>query len=174
MAEAAEPTAAPIAETKSVDKSAAAPAKTRLPLRESDFRLREEKQNHWTCFVPSDITMDELAVKSFWSHVSSKVRETDIVHVIAHGGEWIADFYCAAAYAQGLDLRLLPGYPLKIERSSDAESVYAQYKLEYLGPVQKWTVTLKEGNRMLKSGMRTEGEAQAFLNDHVRAVKKVA
>lgn len=168
MAEAEQ--AAPV-EIKGVDNSK---PKERLPLQESRFHLSEFKQNRWTVFPPPGTVFEDLLDRKFWAHVAGKVKETDIVFVIAEDGSWIAEMYCAAAYGQALDLRALPGYPLKVENSRTTDSPYSLYEIKYAGPVHKWQVSLKDGDRVLKSGLQSEGAAQAYLNDLIKANKRAA
>lgn len=142
-----------------------------IPIRMS---LAEGVRNCYRVVPENATPFEALLDPAYWAHVSAKLRPTDKIEVEAEDGSYTA--LLIVRDAGRLYAKVAVVYYVKLDpvEVGAAAVVPSEYSVSFKGPLLKWCVT--RGKDRLREGMGSRGEADAWLQEHLKNVapQKVA
>lgn len=144
------------------------------PAREANFRTSSDFMFPETSYLaPVGTPFAHLLRPEYWSNLKKLMPGCTIV-VLAEDGSYRATLYVdrvGQGYAQVLplehhDLTALRAKAVKPESSAEGK----KYLIEHAGPATKWRVVRLSDSHVLKQGLDTENDAQAWLRDYTKAL----
>lgn len=150
---------------------AAAPEKRKpiRPSKESNFHLRETKQNEYIVFVETGVSFRDVLQPEFWAHVAMKVPIGSKIVVQPEDYSYYAELLCVGSFGQALDVRVILG-PVEIKGARFGDSPMALYKVANMGPIRLWEVHQRDTGRVLASKLTSEQAAQTWVSEHFRSL----
>ena len=141
------------------------PAITENRMKESSFM-----RNSWFISIPSGTEPEALLDPAYWANISTKFRATDIVEAATEDMTWFgryivikADRLWAKLYQ--LELHDLVGAQADMPLTEDQN-----HRIEWKGPVSKYTVIRISDSANIKDGFSTQLDAAQWLDSHLKSL----
>jgi hypothetical protein len=136
-----------------------------VPLRPDRWQLREHRNpGHWICVEPGT-TLEQLLEPAFWANVARHLRPNVTVEVHWDDSSQFAELYVTSAGRNWAAVSLLRHHELARHAPVSQE---AQFKVAWMGPVDKFAVIRLKDSAKIKAGFATEALAQAFLGQYLQ------
>ncbi len=139
-------------------------------------RLKEaEHERHvWICSVPPNITLDQVRQPDFWSHVGAQLRPCSRIEVMCEDMTWFAELMVISCDRLWAKTALLRFVDLTDDPAPDAERVNLAngYEVKFKGPTLKHVVMRLSDNTMVRDGIATKVEAEAWIREHVQGLSR--
>jgi hypothetical protein len=130
-------------------------------LASAEFVRRE-----WRASVPPDTTVEEMIHPGFWGHVAAQLRTGDEITVVAEDNSFYYKFF--VRFARRLEASVSLLQRVELEPAAVTDEITAQYEVKFRGQRSKWTIL--RGKDVLRDGFESEGQAKAYLDDHLKAM----
>lgn len=146
----------------------AQPKKNQAVLMPERIGHAEDKRHDWVVDLPMSVTLEEAMEPSYWAHVAEQMDPGDHIEVRAEDMSWIAFLivsYCERNYA-----KVVLDRAVKIGADTDAPVGSIKHRVEWKGPLNKYSVINVATSKVLQSGLRTKEAAMTWLQDHERTI----
>ncbi len=135
------------------------------------FKQFEFVNTKYSLTVESNTTIEDVQTPEFWAHISQQLRPYDDIRIVTDDGSWYADVFVLVAARNWARVKVKYFAQLT---TSDVDQSQAEkidtHRVEYKGPHRKWSVIRNQDDAYLKDGMQTQGEAAAWLKEHLKAL----
>lgn len=169
MATADKAKAAPEAETK-------AEAPKRLPgspMTGERIKEQEFQRTVWVATALENTEPEDLLRTEYWAHVSAQLKPWDRIEVRANDGSWLAELLVLETARNWSRVHILNAYKLTTTdmalTQSEIKGKYAEFRLEHMGPHDKWCVIRRSDNQKLHSGAENHDAARDWLDARIKA-----
>lgn len=127
----------------------------------------EHYRTRYAAVVDDGTTVEDLQRPEFWCHVAGKLRQMDVIEVLAEDSSYFAELMVLKTGTGFAKVLLLRQVTLEGAVQDDEDSpVVVQWK----GPHRKHSVIRKTDGAVLKDGFATKGEAETFAREYVQTV----
>lgn len=127
----------------------------------------EHYRTRYAAVVDDGTTVEDLQRPEFWCHVAGKLRQMDVIEVLAEDGSYFAELMVLKSGTGFAKVLLLRQVALEDTAQDDDESpVVAQWK----GPHRKYSVIRKADGVILKDGFANKGDAEIFAREYAQTV----
>ena len=123
--------------------------------------------NRWAAVAEDGTTIEDLQRPEFWSHHAHKLRQMDIIDILAEDGSYYAEFMVLQSGVGFAKVLLLREVKLEVVSHDDDDlPVVVQWK----GPQRKHSVIRKADGMVLRDGFTSKGDAWAFAGSYAKTV----
>lgn len=136
------------------------------PKRETFYRLlrgqlhtSETAHNTWTAKPEAGVTREQMLRPAFWAHVARDLRVGDHIEVLSGDTSWFLELIVRAC--DGIEV--VVGELRHVSFAAIASRNPDDYEIAYKGPVAKHRITRRVDNVVIKEGIATKAEAEAWL-----------
>ena len=138
----------------------------------SRFALAEHKNQDWVMTVEEGTSLDDVMKPEFMANIASQLRPYDRIRVRIDTGEWYAELLvvdCARTWVHTHKLFYVKFTKEEGDGKSSA-SPTDEYVVQFRGPHLKFSVLRKSDKSVLQEGMSSKAEANAWLENYLRAL----
>lgn len=129
--------------------------------------LAEYQRQDWVANAPEGVTPDDLKDPGFWALMASNLKPFDRIDVRADDGSWLAEVLVKQADRTYAIVAVLNVYLLD-ETATQAPA--DDYEVLWRGPQNKWCVKRISDSEVIKAGLGTRAEGNAWLFDYRKAL----
>lgn len=127
----------------------------------------EHYRTRYAAVVDDGTTVEDLQRPEFWCHVAGKLRQMDILEVLAEDGSYFAELMVLKSGVGFAKVLLLREVQLEATAPEDDDlPVVVQWK----GPHRKYSVIRKSDSVILKDSFVTKGEAETHAREYAQTV----
>lgn len=139
-----------------------------IPASESRFQTSSDFGSPVTSYVPEAGTpFEHLLRPEYWANIKA-LKARCRIWVEAEDGTYVAELYVLKVGQGYAKVVTLPGYPFALPGVSADPSVPDGYEIQFRGHMVKHRVVRLKDGHVLKQGLDTFEDAQAWLRDHKR------
>lgn len=124
--------------------------------------------------IPVGVSKDDILRPEFWAHHAKDLRPFDEIRARAVDGSWVSYLMvldCSRTWARVMQMSHfnLTTSDVSLTQSSENEvaAMVAAHEVRYRGAA-KFSVIRKSDEALIKEGIASKIEAQAWLEDHAR------
>jgi hypothetical protein len=136
-------------------------------IKPSDMQLAEQKRAVWQAFAPPECCPEDLLRPESWAHVARKVEPFSRIEVLAEDGTWWAEYMILLVGPNWVKVALMRQHDFRAVavQASDPETLEVNYI-----PARKWRVLRKSDGAVLREGLATKEEANAWKQEHLKTM----
>jgi hypothetical protein len=137
-----------------------------VPLGETRWDLKEQRNpGYWIC-VPVGTTVEQLFEPQFWANVARHLRPSSTIEVHWDDASQFAELYVLDAGRNWASVDVLR-HKKELKRP-ELKHLADEYDVGFNGPVERFRIVRRSDRAVIKSGFATEGEARQFLAEYKR------
>lgn len=121
----------------------------------SRFKQAELVRNVWAIVPPAGTAFEEVLDRKYWSHVSTSLKPSDRVEVLAEDGSYFAELIVRATGPQWADVSVLRKCDLDAVSLADDSAV----SVEWRGPHHRFCVVRTSDKQIIKGGFAEKADA---------------
>ncbi len=137
----------------------------REPLVPSRIQLADQASNRWRATLEAGTTLDEIKDPGYWAHFASKLHQYDDIVCIEESGAFRADLMVTACARTWATVKVLALHKLEESEAAAPTQASQDYRIEWAGPHHKFRMVRGTDNEVIRDGLQTKAEAQAYLAD---------
>lgn len=125
-----------------------------------------------------DVTLDDVLVPSYWTHVATKFKPGTRIEVLSADMTWFAELLVidsSRSHASVAVLRqvkvALPARKAAPAAGAELDFVEKGYEVKFAGQEKKYRVIRKSDKKELKDGFPTEDLGWEFVRNHIKAIE---
>lgn len=145
---------------------AAAPRRT---LSTDRFEIAQARRNVWDVIAQHGTAFEDLLDPRYWTNVGPQLKQWDHIEVRCEDGSFYAELIVEDRGARYAKVAILNHVELQVG-DPEGPALPAGYEITYKGPHTQWCV-IRDGEP-LRDKFPNLGSAQAWLNEHLRAVAR--
>ena len=150
------------------DNSKAVPVKKRAVFIDPGrMYLAEYQRQDWVANAPEGVTPEDLKDPAFWSLMAASMKPFDRIDVRADDGSWLAEVLVKQADRTYAVVSVLNVYQLD-ENTPPAPA--DDFDVLWRGPQNKWCVKRLTDDEIVKAGLSTRAEGNAWLTEYRKAL----
>lgn len=132
----------------------------------SAIKAAEFARQVWRIIVPRGTTVEDMLKPTYWGHVAAQLRTGDKIEAVVEDNSGYFEFY--VRFARRLEAAVSLISQSDLPAAEITEDLVKEYRVEFRGQRAKWSVI--KGKEVVKQGIESEGEAQAWLDNHLKAL----
>lgn len=132
----------------------------------NDLKAAEYTRREWHAVVPASTTVEDLCTPAYWSHVAGQLRTGDEITVVSEDNSFYVKLF--VRFAKRLEASVSLLQKVDLEPAVLTEDIIGEYEVKFRGQRSKWTIM--RGKDVLRDGFESEGQARAYLADHLKAM----
>lgn len=139
---------------------------------EKELQLTQHALLDYTHAVSEGTPFEDLLKPEYWAHVAQKLRPHTLIKVVPEDGSYWAELLVLSCDRLWAKVFVLRHHDLT-EAVAEAQAVgsrLAEFDILWKGPAKKHVVIRKADSTMLAGGIQTKGEAQAWLDNHIKTI----
>ena len=134
----------------------------RPALHPGNFCGLEFIQKSYQATIPGQVSFEGAMEPDYWKHVAQSLRAGDVVELMAEDGSWEAS--CRVMYVMRGEVKLSKRWFCQHEvQKFECDT----HRVEFKGPVRKWTVYRADNDEIVKDKFVSEAAAYGFLKGHL-------
>lgn len=137
-----------------------------MKLIESQFTSAEFSRNLWTVTPEPGTAFETVLKPEYWAHVAKKLRRGDRIEVLSEDNSYFAELIVLSAAPLWAKVAVLRN--VELATAPKAEASQDDFEIKHRGKM-KWSVLRKSDKAILKEGLDTREQAEAWLNTPVAA-----
>jgi hypothetical protein len=150
-----------------------APVQVRKPrkLMPSRFKQADQARNVWVSIPEEGTTYEDLFAPEYWSHISEKMRQGDLIEVRPEDGSYFALLYAVAVQRQAAAVIEI----VKKDLSTDPVNMpltESGVRVEWKGPVRKWAVIRTKDNQIVSDKHEVRLTADTAAAEYLRVISR--
>jgi len=145
------------------------------PIRPIRMGQAEHERNYWVITTEPEITKDDLLNPEYWANVSNRLKPWDRIEVRSDDGAIFAELVVISSGRVWARVECLQFYDFakKVKLSEVKEDDrYDEFEVKYAGPKIKFRIIRKKDQEMIKEGIQSKDEANAFLKQYLSTIYK--
>ncbi len=144
----------------SVERKAAPPAR---------FELAQHCRNVHRFILPEGDTLEDALETDYWVHILPRIAHLDKIEINPDDGSFYAELQ-VRSIAFGQVVTAVIGEVTRFDdvQAPNAHARASEFDIKFRGPHEKWGV-FSANDEVLITQLDTEGVAQNWLNDHLKA-----
>lgn len=139
------------------------------PIKPKEFQTAEHRYQRFDCFLPTNVTKDDLENPSLWVNIAPRLKMFDEVRVIAEDHSFVATLI--VTFAQGTDARLKILNGVDLDNDEEIDIPTSKYIVKLRGP-KKWCLMNTDTGECIKEGIPKQSMALRELEDHITALSR--
>lgn len=139
---------------------------------EKELHLTQHALVDYTHTVSEGTEFADLLKPEYWAHVAQKLRPHTLIKVIPEDGSYWAELLVLSCDRLWAKVFVMRHYDLTeaIENDEATASRLVEFEIQWKGPVKKHVVIRKSDRSILAEGIQTKGEAQLWLDGHLKTI----
>jgi len=125
-------------------------------------------RTHYAAVVDENTTIEDLTREDYWSHVAMRLRQMDVIDVLAEDNSFYAELLVLQAGTGFAKVMLLR--EVKLDESLTDEGADERFSLVWKGPHRKWAVMRNSDKEILRDTFVSKEQAHIWRRDHVKAL----
>lgn len=127
----------------------------------------EHYRTRYAAIVDDGTTADDLQRPEFWCHVANKLRQMDVIEVLAEDSSYFAELLVLKTGIGFAKVLLLRKVDLEEHAPEEDGGIVA---VQWKGPHRKHAVIRKSDGEILKDSFATKVDAEIFARGYERTV----
>jgi hypothetical protein len=139
------------------------------PLDGARMRECEFERTVWVITAHENTKPEDLLRLEYWTNVAEKLKPYDKIEARADDGTWYAEYLVVESERLWSRVCLLNKVDLDEAPKSDEARPEAEFRVEWKGPAHKWSVIRSSDSAMVKEGLGSRTEANAWVAARMKA-----
>ncbi len=132
--------------------------------------LTEHKHNSWFVHIPHGTELEDLATASYWSHMSHKLRQHDLIECVWEDGVGEATVRVLGSGHGWVKVHVLSATKYPQFTPEQYNTILPGHRVKYVNNFAKWVVMRDSDQRALSDKHDTEGQAYTWLANYAKSL----
>jgi hypothetical protein len=136
---------------------------------EGSIKLSEFERREWVANIELGVSVEDIQDPAYWALVAKKISPYDHIEARAEDGSWIAFLIvtgCDRTWAKVAVDRVVRLTTSDVSMSQ----ADAKHRLEWKGPMRKWTVIRASDSEVVRDGFTEKDQARLWMREHEKVV----
>jgi hypothetical protein len=130
----------------------------------NDMGLREHRRQDLAVDAKAGTKIEDVLQPQYWAHVAGQLGPYTRIEVLEETGAWMLELLVINCGRNWAKVQVL--HKFELEERSETVPTAQSHRVEWKGPVRKFTVIRISDDLPVQDGFTTRPEAQVWLTNH--------